>query len=191
MTLDEVSALLEKIKRIQGKLGSLDGDGFEWNLTHDVYGYQEYSVEGVKKPEELQDEIENGFIWLWSLKDYVRKFSLSHGKNPNWIERQIDNLESLSLCADIANSLKHGGLDRKPRSGKNPILSQVSYEMPQDSISKLSFYARRVEFVVSDPSKVKVSLDIIDNDNNKLGNAFTLINECLVEWENLIEQAQA
>ncbi|MGS2743215.1 hypothetical protein ACU6TU_06405 [Halomonas sp. LS-001] len=191
MTLNQVSSLLEKIKRIQINLGSLDGDGFEWALTHEDLGYQEYSIKGIKEPKELQDEIENGFIWLWSLKDYVKKYSLAQGKDKKWVDNQVNNTECLCLCADIANSLKHGGIDRDSRSGKKPTLSEVAYKIPQEGINKLTLYADRVETVVSDTSTVKVSMDINDLKSGKLGDAFELINKCLIEWKKIIEKATA
>ncbi len=189
MTLSEVNELLKKIKRIQTRLNSLDGEGFEWNLVHEDHGYQSFSLSGIKTPEDLQDEIENGLIWLWSLKDYVKKYSKSLGKGSSWVEKQIDNSTNLCLCADIANSLKHGGIDRKSRSGKKPVLSHIRYEVPQNAIDSLSLDAHHVAMNIAEPSELKVSMDIIDEDKAKLGNAFLLIQGCLLEWEKLIEKA--
>ena len=191
MKFEQIQEVFDRIKRTQSRLESLGGKGFEWSLEHPKFGLQEYSLNGLKSPEELKDDAENAFIWLWNIKDYVKKFAKSQNKSGNWVEEQINQSKYICLSADIANSLKHGGLDRSSRSGSLPALGNIQYKMPQGSISSIKFLANRVETNVSDPTKVEVIMDIYDNFKNVLGDAFMILDKSVVDWEKIIERSQA
>ncbi|ABD81603.1 hypothetical protein [Saccharophagus degradans] len=50
---------------------------------------------------------------LWNEKDWMKKRYPGRGKE---IEEFINQSKHLKVIADLANSIKHGGLDYKPRS---------------------------------------------------------------------------
>jgi len=97
-------------------------------------------VIGIKAPEVLEDELLTLFIWLWSMKDYLKALCATRGIAGSEIEQieqieQIANVERpLSIVADIANRAKHGVLS-KSRSGDFAKLQHVSISIPQSAVA--------------------------------------------------------
>jgi hypothetical protein len=51
------------------------------------------------------------------LKDWLKKDA--RVKHPDDLEDFINKSHALSVAADLCNSLKHAGLDKRPRSGRS------------------------------------------------------------------------
>jgi len=189
MNLEDFKKIFERAKRIRGRLEIKDGVGTNWSYTFENNESHEYVINGVKPPEEIQDDIESIFVWLWSLKDYVKKYSMKKGRPQNWLEEKINSDLSLCLCADIANSLKHGGLDRKTRTGKKPKLGPVTYSFGKDAMESLVFYAFKVETNIKNPEKVNLKMDVFDESGLIIGDAFGLIDYGINAWEAIMYEA--
>lgn len=102
MTLSEVEELFERALSFRRKVGSKESDGaFSWSARPRDGEPQRYCVAGLKPPEEVEDDIESTFVWLWSLKDYVRKFLDTNGRPSKWVETEIDADPHLAVCAQI------------------------------------------------------------------------------------------
>jgi hypothetical protein len=72
------------------------------NWSH--YEYSDYQLKQKLKPL---------IIYLWNEKDWVIKRYPSKKKE---VEEYVNKSKYIKVIADLANSLKHGGLDRKSRS---------------------------------------------------------------------------
>lgn len=185
MNLSEIKKLLGRADRFRKKLHTKDGEGAKWSYTFDNGETTFYSIDGVKPPEDIEDEVTTIFIWLWSLKDYVKKYVLDKGKSKSWVESKVNANPYLCICADIANLLKHGGLDHKfkPRSNKNPTLGKLNYQIPNKAMGLITFGAFDVGVNVENPSLVALEMSVIDNNNGKiLGDAFKYIDYGLKAW---------
>lgn len=101
------------------------------------------------------------FIWLWSLKDYVKKYAVKNGMHKKWIDEKVNSDQDLCICADIANSLKHGGLDHDPRSGEFPQLGVLKYQMPQKAIESILVGANAQHVKVTHPELVKLEMPVL------------------------------
>ena len=188
MKFEELKNIFDRAKRIRNRLEIKGGGGKNWLYTFEDNETHKYVINGVKPPEEIQDDIESTFVWLWSLKDYVKKYSVKNGKTKKWVEERINSDLSLCLCADIANSLKHGGLDRTTRSGKKPKLGPVRYTFEQDALESLVFHALKVETNIKNPEKVNLKMAVLDGDV-EIGDAFSLLDYGVKAWENIIDEA--
>ncbi|MEQ8329691.1 MAG: hypothetical protein RH859_04425 [Longimicrobiales bacterium] len=100
--------LLGRLKRLSRRLEEQSGDRFEWDYTFDNGETHKYVVEGLREPELIGDDLAHAFIWLWSLKDYLKAYERAEGRDPRWVEALIDSDAALPVCGDIANSAKHG-----------------------------------------------------------------------------------
>jgi len=120
MNFSELEKLLDRANRFRKKLQIKNGEGTNWPYTFDDGETYFYSVEGVKPTEEVEDEITSMFIWLWSLRDYVKKYMVEQGKSKDWIKAQFCADPYLCICADIANSLKTW----RPRSESQTMVKQ-------------------------------------------------------------------
>jgi hypothetical protein len=72
------------------------------NWSH--YEYSDY---------QLKQKIKPLIIYLWNEKDWMIKRYPTKKKE---IEEYVNNSKYIKVVADLANSLKHGGLDKRPRS---------------------------------------------------------------------------
>jgi hypothetical protein len=83
------------------------------------------------------------------------------------VEKYITNCKGLSLAADICNSFKHAGLDRKSRSGKkiDEMLTHIKIDLVESR--------RRFE----SSSRVEIVIDGAKQD------AIDLADHCMAEWK--------
>ncbi|MCB9720068.1 MAG: hypothetical protein H6756_04270 [Candidatus Omnitrophica bacterium] len=137
MNTEELSKLFRRIHRIKNRLHDKCGSGTSWDFVLENEEVHKYVLKGVKSPEEIEDDIASAFVWLWSLKDHIKKSF----KDGNRIESQVNGNPYLCICADLANASKHGGLDRTSRSGKKPRLGPLKYQIPQTAFKQLAFGA--------------------------------------------------
>jgi len=187
----ELQKLIDRVNRFSKKLKSTEGTGTKWSHTFENGETHFYTIDGVRPPEEIEDDITSMFLWLWSLKDYVQKYVNLNGKSKTWVKDKITSDSKLCICADIANSLKHGGLDKKhkPWSEKNPKLSNLKYSFPQEAIGELIFDTFDVNIKIINPHLVKLEMEIEGNNKSNLGDAFVLLQHVLLAWENIVNEA--
>jgi hypothetical protein len=186
MKTDGINKLFGRINRIKNRLGIKDGVGTSWDCSLENGEIHKYILKGIKSPEEVEDDIASAFIWLWGLKDHIKKYA----KNGDVVEAQVNGNSYLSICADLANGLKHGGLDRKSRSGKTPSLGNLKYHIPQAAIKELAFGAFDVSIDINNAHLVSWEMPILDNQNNAIGDAFDYLDHCINAWELIINDQQ-
>ena len=162
----------------------------EWSARISNGEIHEYVTNGIKPPEEFEDDIESAFVWLWSFKDYLKDYATANELPGKWVESKVNDDFRLCLSADIANKAKHGNLTNS-RSKAFPYLGKLKYTLPHGSFNKITFYASKVETDVSKPEEAILSMDIFDNKGKKIDDAFELLDYSLKAWENMLEQLEA
>lgn len=73
------------------------------------------------------DAARSFFMDCYHLKDWLKKDPRI--QNPQDVEAAVSKGPSLSLVADLCNSLKHGGLDKPHRSGKQLEMINRAYSL--------------------------------------------------------------
>src|SRR5258706_11661488 len=73
------------------------------------------------------DAAKSFFSECYHLKDWLKKDSRI--KRPKDVEDFISKSHSLSLAADLCNSLKHAGLNKTPRSGMHLDQINMAYSL--------------------------------------------------------------
>ena len=190
MDFEKLENLFGRACRIRTRLGVKEGCGASWTTTLENGEIHRYSISGVKAPDEVQDDIESLFVWLWSLKDHVIKFLKAKGKASGWVDPEISADQYLSICFDIANSAKHGGLDRGSRSGKFPKLGKLKYQIPLTAVSSITVGAFDVGMSVANPRQVTLEMPVLGDDGRCLGDAFMYLDYALKGWERIIDKAE-
>lgn len=192
MNLSDLEKLLKRADRFRKKLQIKNGAGEKWSYTFENGETHFYSIEGIKSSEEVEDEITTMFIWLWNLKDYVKKYAVNNGKSKQWIEVKVNADPHLCVCADIANSLKHGGLDPKfkARSNKNPRLGKLKYQTPQEAMESISFSSFKVGLKIGNPALVDLEMPVLDHSGKIIGDAFKYLEYSLKAWEGFVKEAE-
>ena len=186
MITEDINKLFGRINRIKTRLESKDGLGTSWDCALDDGVVHKYTLNGIKNPEEIEDDIANAFHWLWSLKDHIKKSS----NQGDFVEAQINGNSYLCICADLANGEKHGGLDRPSRSGKNPKLGRLKYQIPQAAMAQIAFGAFDVKIDVNNAHLVVLEMPILDECDNFIGDAFEYLEKCINAWESIIDNMQ-
>ena len=113
-------------------------------------------------------EVRSFFIHCYHLKDSLKK-DLTIALRED-VEKFITGSNSLSLAADYANSFKHGGLDRKTRSGE--VLGKTNKHLRLDLTPTGFVGSARMELTIS----------------GEKYDAFTLATECINEWNSYLKR---
>jgi len=187
---ESLEKLFGRARRLRARLGVKEGSGASWSATLENGETHRYSLSGVKAPDEVQDDIESLFVWLWSLKDHIKKYLDGKGKSSGWVEPEISADQYLSICGDLANRAKHGELNRGSRSGKFPMLGKLRYQVSQTAVSSITFGAFDVGMNIAEPRQVTLEMPILGADGRYLGDAFKYLDYALKGWEKIIDRAE-
>jgi hypothetical protein len=99
-TVQDITDLYGRIKRLHTRLADTSGDGFEWKVEVGEVIHS-YHVSAMKSPKEIEDDIAALAVWLWSMKDYFQALLRSAGKDTMQVGLFVDTQSSLKLCSDI------------------------------------------------------------------------------------------
>jgi hypothetical protein len=193
MTRTEIDNLFERLARHAKATKRNAGEGSAWQCRLSNGETHTYAMVGVRTHAEAMDSAENLIKWIWDSKDYLKKRAESLGKNGEDIEKFVNHCKYLSVCADLANGLKHGGLDknRKSRSKSRPRFGAISFTVPQAAVGSLVFGDYNVAINVSHPDMVEVKLPILAESGELIGDAFDFAYQAIQALEDLRNQVQA
>lgn len=190
MELGEVEKLFRFAARAQKRLGIKSGVGTNWYAKVESGETHQYLLNGVKSPEEIEEDVLAAFHWLWSLKDNVKDYCEKKGASSRWVEIEISADPYLCVCGDIANRTKHPGLKKGSRSNKYPKLGRLKYTIPQQALASIVVGAFDVTTNVTKPELVSLEMPILSNEGKYLGDAFKYIGYSLKVWERIIDRAE-
>lgn len=151
---------------------------------------QTFSVNGVKPLVQLQDDIESAFVWCWSIKDALisELVNINPSISRKTLEDEIDRYRCLTYCADIANGLKHNGLNRS-RSGEFARLSVVqSILINPELISSIHRLDGKYFIVPNNTDCVKIKTSVDDANGRFLLDAYVCLYDSLAAWDCIYEK---
>ncbi len=183
MKYSEILILFSKLNRLNKKLSDVGGKGTGWNYTFVDGTTTKYTFKKFRDFESIQDDVENYFLWLWNLKDYLKSIS----KNKQMVEDIVNSNINMKVSGDIANRLKHSTL-RESRSGLFPKLGKLKVTISQNNVSKITFYKDEVEIDPKDANDAELSLPIYDCNENEIIDSFELIRIVEKEWDKIFQQ---
>jgi len=171
MTGKGITDLFERLSRLVAASQQNAGDGSAWDYTFPDGETHRYIIRGLKSHAEAEDSACNLIIWVWNTKDYLKQRAKVIGMESQLIEQAVDINHDLLICADLANRLKHGGLNRS-RSGQDPLLGKISFDAPQTAIGAMIFRRLEVEVHIADPSQVEFHLPVLNKKGDVIGDVF-------------------
>lgn len=180
-TVQDITDLYGRIKRLQARLADTSGDGTEWKVEAGEVIHS-YHVSAMKSPKEIEDDIAALAVWLWSMKDYFQAILRTAGKDSKQVELFIDTQSSLKICSDIANRAKHLRLSRS-RSGHFARPGRLRWSIPQAAVSSLVIGATSVRIDLPDPVSILVEMPILDRKGNVVGEGIAVCREATEAWE--------
>lgn len=132
------------------------------------------------------------------LRDAVKNWAQSHGKDKIKVEELVTHNRELGICVDISNGLKHVELNNKGRTGLKPSIGSVSsglklpvgqtpVPIPGLSIRIDEHGKPRVSDGISQSHGILViEAEIIDKEGNRIGNALEIAKKAIEIWERFL-----
>jgi hypothetical protein len=111
------------------------------------------------------DDVFSFFIHCYHLKDWIKndpKSGIDHSK----VEKFVHSNESLKICGDLTNGVKHLTIDQ-PKVGQGAVVK-----------------GSHLQLTIGEEIKLQVKYDI--EANGKLHDAFTLAKEAMKLWEEFL-----
>lgn len=185
ITNEDFQGLVDRVNRLQKNIDTKTSLGYTNKFTLDDGKEHTYTFVGIKSPEQLGDEIITIFVWIWSMKDYLKEIVIKNGGNPNSIEEIVNSEMPLRIVADIANKGKHGIL-KKSRSGKFPCLCNVGITIPSACLNSISVGAFSVDLSIKNAEAAELHASIAFEKEGFLEiDAFDVIRNAIKSWEEL------
>jgi hypothetical protein len=182
-TIADVEHVLARARRLREGILVQRGAGASWTFTFPDGITERYTIRGIQPVEDLEDDVASLFVWAWATKDYLKELARSGGQAPQRIEDLVERTPDLGLLGDVANTLKHLELRRKPRSGIIPHLGRPTYSIDGFRLKSLEFSAEGVVIEPESPDAVEVSYPILDPADQVVGDAIVLLGAALSYWE--------
>jgi hypothetical protein len=187
MDREKVEALFDRIGRFRDRVRETAGpDVQEWTAKTSEGATHRVMLSGVKGFDSVGDDVASALVWLWSLKDRLKKYATSLGRSHDWVDVMVTADPCLSICADLANGEKHdSSYSRGSRSHKFPSLGNLSVSVPGSALHSISIGADWSHTSVADPSQVRFSMPVLDGDGRLIADAFALLERATSRWEEL------
>lgn len=181
MSPEALLSLRCRIRRAEEAARKPSSEGYQDEHTLEDGTTHQCSIRGIKSPEQLEDELLALFVWVWSLKDYLKELYEAKGLEPRSVEVVVNEHRALQYVADIANRAKHGVL-RKSRSGVFAELVNVGFTVPQSSIAKITVGVFSVGVDATKPNDVELHASVKTSENEVI-DAFSVLDEarCILE----------
>ena len=182
MNITELEKLQERVARASAAVSKKDAEGFTQALNSQTE--EKLVVQGMKSPDQPEDELLNLCVWIWSMKDYLKTLAVANGHTKQDIEEIVNNNDDLAIVGDIANRAKHGTLE-KTRSGDYAKLSNVGYSINQTAIDSISFGESEITLDVGKPEDAKfhASIEFESGNRDSIDDAFPVVANALTAWE--------
>lgn len=189
VTIAEVQKLFDRAARVRDTLDQKAGPGAAWQVQVPDVPPHTVSIGAVKQPEIIEDDVAQLLIWCWSLKDYLKELAVAAGSQGKLVESFVDEHPELQLIADLANREKHGRIERS-RSGFFPFMRRPSYHVDGKNVAQLGLVQDGVHIDPVDPEAVKVTIPILSEGGEVLGEALALLHAAFGLWEELFAGLQ-
>lgn len=138
MRIDEFKRLQSRVVRSHAAVHSNASRGFEKQQVDEAGNVSTIDIRGIKSLEQLEDEILNLLIWIWSMKEYLKQRCQDLGVEPTQIEDLVNSDPALPIAADVASRAKHGCL-KNSRCGSFAKHDNVAIVVPQQALNSIAF----------------------------------------------------
>ena len=131
-----------------------------------------------------------------NLYSHLRKWAVHNGQDKNKVDKAVDRSLALQIIKDLSNNDKHGYPSHNGgHSGKCPKLIEINRVMrlttkPEAGSAIAMTIGRDGTLKVSGSGSAKavITSDIVDKDNNKIGDLHEFATKALDAWEQLLKE---
>jgi hypothetical protein len=186
-TVAEVDRLLARARRLRDGIREMRGAGASWEFTFPDGITERYTIKGIRPVEDIEDDVETLFVWLWSTKDYLKELASTRGRNPDFIDNLMNRTPALCLVADIANRLKHSNPQRS-RSGCWPRLERPEFRGHQSGVRSIEISTTGVAIEPTSPDAVELFYPVVDESGRLVADATVLLASAISYWEKALAE---
>jgi len=185
----------KRLKRIHKSLYNLDEDVLlakpNKTINKDGFFFIDFSQE--KNAEDLEIAVYSVIHNIASIKDHLKEYCNKNSKIFKG-DNLINSNSDVAIVHDLWNIDKHAKLNQLSRSGKIPKLIKLSQNLKlstgvgKNSSVEISFdpkTGKQSMKTTGDASAtLNIDAEIIDENNNLLGNLSSICNNAISSWEN-------
>lgn len=181
MHISNFRRLQQRVSRVRDAVATKDAEGFTQILN--IPADEKLVIIGIKSPEQLEDELLQLFVWIWSMKDHLKNLAVANGAQGQLIEDIVNAEDSVAIVADIANREKHGKLTTS-RTGDFAKLTNVRIMINQSAVDSIAFDKSEVRVDVGRPNDAQLFASIeFESGNRPTLDAFQTIEDAMQIWE--------
>ncbi len=191
-------AILQRISRIYAAIGDIEEDDPN-KLRATVVQTDKMKVvlqdfrEGFSD-DELTNYAHTVIHNIANLRDHLSRWAAHNGHDKTKVDKIVDNSLNLQIIIDLSNNDKHGYPPRKRgHSGKCPQLVNINRVMQLKTQAKrgstigMTLGAGGVpRFFGDGTAKAIITGDVVDNDNNRIGDLHEIATKAVEAWEQLL-----
>lgn len=191
-------AIRQRISRIYAAIGTIEEDDPNklkaTVIQTDKVKAVSQDFHGGFSDAELSNQAHSVIDNIANLRDHLRRWASHHGQDKNKVDRAVDQCLELRIIKDLSNKDKHCYPPRNGGcSGKSPQLVRISRIMRlQTQAKKESTVCMTLgsggvpKFIGDGTAKAVVTGDVVDNDDNRIGDLYDIANKAVEAWENLL-----
>ena len=185
LTPTDLDAIRSRIQRASVAVREASGSGYQTSYQAEGTDFTtNFKAVGVKAPEQLEDDFLNLFVWIWSLKDYLKSCFEAKGLRGKAVEEEVNRCQALTYVADIANRAKHGEL-RASRSNDFAELIDVGFIAPQECIERITVAGTEVILHIKDPQMLSIRATVATRSGDR-HEALAVLTEAMECWETKV-----
>lgn len=199
MTEEEIRYRIERVNAAFNERSALSPEGIEPGLRSDERGtsfFQDFR--GGRSATQLDSDAAHILNEIMGIRDRAKKWFASKGDDPRAVDAFVKSELAVALVHDLANTDKHGQLDRPPFSGYRPKLVKVDRTMTLKYDPSTGTYAASGQYTgptfnfragqvrgqgTSFGMEVVLSSDIHDESGNKIGELQRVLPDAIYKWE--------
>ena len=138
---------------------------------------------------EIEDLAEDLAKALWDCKDRIFGAAKKQGIDDARVWAEIEKHRELCLVADLANTIKHGGLSSRPKSGIRPVINGVHTASNVAEQGPIYLDGDQLVMELQNASfEVYASLRDLDNQTNEFAEVFHVCELALTQWREVITE---
>ncbi len=191
-------AILQRINRIYAAIGAIEEDDPK-KLKATVIQTDKIKAvfqdfRGGFSDDDLSNQAHSVIHNIANLRDHLRRWASHNGHDKTKVDQAVDNCLELQIIKDLSNNDKHGYPPRNGgHSGTCPQLVEINRPMrlqtqaEKGSMVGMTLGAGGVpRFIGDGTAKAVVTGDVVDNDNNRIGDLYDIANKAVEAWETLL-----
>ena len=138
--------------------------------------------------DDIEDFAEDIVKAVWDCKDRIWKRVKTTGVSRKQFFDEVKQHHELCVVADLANTIKHDGLDKPPLSGIRPVINGVR-ESAKGAGS--SAYRREGDTIIAERTlsdfEIFAGIRDLGHPANEIGEVFAYCEKAITQWEAVIQ----